>query len=101
MNEADGGPPQTICRSGLGFGGTWGPDGTILFSPVFGAGISAVPAAGGTPVLATDLVASRGDSAHLWPVFLPDGRHFVLIARNLDPEKSVIALGSLGSAETR
>jgi Tol biopolymer transport system component len=99
--EADGGPAQTICRSGLGFGGTWGPDGTILFSPVFGAGISAVPAAGGTPVLATDLVASRGDSAHLWPVFLPDGRHFVLIARNLDPEKSVIALAALGSKETR
>jgi eukaryotic-like serine/threonine-protein kinase len=99
--EADGGSPQTICRSGLGFGGTWGPDGTILFSPIFGAGISAVPAAGGTPVLATNLVAARGDSAHLWPVFLPDGRHFVLIARNFDPEKSVIALGSLGSKETR
>jgi serine/threonine protein kinase len=99
--EADGGPAQTICRSGLGFGGTWGPDGTILFSPVFGAGISAVPAAGGEPVLASSLVASRGDSAHLWPVFLPDGRHFVLIARNFDPEKSVIALGTLGSKETR
>ncbi len=99
--EADGGPAQTICRSGLGFGGTWGRDGTILFSPVFGAGISKVPAAGGTPVLATTLVPSRGDSAHLWPVFLPDGRHFVLIARNLDPDKSVIALGSLDSAETR
>jgi serine/threonine protein kinase len=99
--EADGGSPQTICRSGLGFGGTWGRDGTILFSPIFGAGISAVSAAGGEPRLATALVASRGDSAHLWPVFLPDGRHFVLIARNLDPEKSVIALGSLGSKETR
>ncbi len=99
--EADGGSPQTICRSGLGFGGTWGPDGTILFSPIFGAGISAVPAAGGEPVLATTLVAARGDSAHLWPVFLPDGRHFVLIARNLDPEKAVIALGTLGSHETR
>jgi eukaryotic-like serine/threonine-protein kinase len=99
--EADGGSPQTICKSGLGFGGTWGRDGTILFSPIFGAGISAVPAAGGAPVLATTLVATRGDSAHLWPVFLPDGRHFVVIARNFDPDRSVIALGSLGSTETR
>ncbi len=99
--EADGGTPQTICRSGLGFGGTWGPDGTILFSSAFGTGILAVSAAGGEPVAATAIVASRGDSAHLWPVFLPDGRHFVLIARNLDPEKSVIALAALGSTETR
>ncbi|HEY6065313.1 MAG TPA: protein kinase [Thermoanaerobaculia bacterium] len=99
--EADGGTPQTICRSGLGFGGTWGPDGTILFSSAFGNGILAVSAAGGEPVPATAVVASRGDSAHLWPVFLPDGRHFVLIARNFDPEKSVIALATLGSTETR
>jgi serine/threonine protein kinase len=99
--EADGGSSQTICKTGLAFGGSWSQDGTILFSPFFGTGIAAVSAAGGTPVQATDLVASRGDSAHLWPVFLPDGRHFVFMARNFDPENSVIMLGTLGSKETR
>jgi Tol biopolymer transport system component len=99
--EADGGSPQTICKSGLGFGGSWSRDGTIVFSSFFGTGIAAVPAAGGTPVPATTLATSRRDSAHLWPMFLPDGRHFIFMARNFDPENSVVILGSLGSTETR
>jgi eukaryotic-like serine/threonine-protein kinase len=99
--DSDGGSAQTICRSGLGFGGTWNRDGTILFSSAFGTEILQVPAAGGTPVPATALVASRGDSAHLWPVFLPDGRHFVFLARNFDPEKATIALASLGSKDSQ
>ncbi|HMA18259.1 MAG TPA: hypothetical protein VKS03_07455, partial [Thermoanaerobaculia bacterium] len=67
----------------------------------FGTGITSVPAAGGTPTPVTSLVHSRGDSAHLWPAFLPDGRHFVFLARNFDPDNAVILLGSLGSKETR
>ena len=99
--SAEGGAAQTICRAGLGFGGSWNRDGTIVFSSQFGARIESVPAAGGTPAPATEIQKSRGDSAHLWPAFLPDGRHFVFTARNFDPEKTVIALGSLDSKETR
>ena len=99
--DVGGGPAQTICESGIGMGGSWGSSGTIVFTSDFGTGLLAVSAAGGKPAPATTLDLARGDVAHLLPVFLPDGRHFVFAARNKDPEKSVIALGELGSMKTR
>jgi len=93
--SAEGGPAQTICDSGSVLGGAWGRDGTILFTPAFGAPIVAVPASGGTPKPVTALDAASGEVAHMFPDFLPDGRHFVFVARHLDPEKTEIRLGSL------
>ncbi|HET9793370.1 MAG TPA: protein kinase, partial [Thermoanaerobaculia bacterium] len=50
--EVSGGAVQTICEAPQGRGATWGPDGTIVFTPnVFGA-MERVPASGGTPVAA-------------------------------------------------
>jgi dipeptidyl aminopeptidase/acylaminoacyl peptidase len=60
-----------------------------------------VPASGGTPSPATVLDAKRGDAAHVYPDFLPDGNHFVFVARNVDPEKTVVCLGDLSSRETK
>ena len=94
---AEGGPVQTLCESGRGSNGTWSPQGTILFTREFGAPIVAVSATGGTPQPATVLDTARGDVAHFHPAFLPDGRHFLFMARNIDPEKTTILLGSLGS----
>lgn len=82
-------------------GGTWSRAGTILYAPAFGQPLFAVPATGGTPVAATAIEASRGDSAHLFPALLPDSRHFVFAARNLDPEKTTICLGGLGDPAVR
>jgi hypothetical protein len=45
---AGGGPAQTICDGGSGFVGSWGPAGTILFTPEFGTNIFAVAVSGGT-----------------------------------------------------
>ena len=72
-----GGEPQTICDAVGGGGATWNSDGVILFTPLFeGAGVYRVSAAGGTPTPVTTLDAAH-ESAHIWPTFLPDGRHFV------------------------
>jgi Tol biopolymer transport system component/predicted Ser/Thr protein kinase len=94
---ADGGPIQTICESVGGFSGAWSRQGTILFTDEFGAPIVAVPATGGSPQPVTALDAARGDVAHFAPAFLPDGRHFLFVARNIDPEKTSIMLASLDS----
>jgi len=94
---AEGGPVQTICPSGAGFSGTWSRQGTILFTEDFGGPIVGVPATGGTPRPVTTLDAARGDVAHFHPAFLPDGRHFVFVARNIDPEKTSVVLASLDS----
>ncbi len=98
---ADGGPVQTICESGGAFSGAWGRQGTILFTKEFGDPIVAVSAAGGTPRPVTALDPARGEVAHFHPAFLPDGRHFVFVARNLDPEKTSVVLASLDSKEVR
>jgi Tol biopolymer transport system component len=99
--DAEGGAIQTICESGSGFGASWSKDGRIVFGSNFGDGLMVVPASGGTPSPATTLDQSRGDATHSYPSFLPDGTHFVFVARNVDPEKTVIALGDLSSRETR
>jgi eukaryotic-like serine/threonine-protein kinase len=100
--DADGGTIQTICDgAGSGFGGTWGAGGTIVFGATFGGPLWRIPASGGTKTAATVLDRTRGDSAHLFPTFLPDGRHFVFAARNVDPVKSTLALADLESKETR
>jgi Tol biopolymer transport system component/predicted Ser/Thr protein kinase len=97
---ADGGPVQTICESGAAFSGAWSRQGTILFTKEFGAPIVAVPATGGTPRPVTAPDPARGE-AHFHPAFLPDGRHFVFVARDIDPEKTSVMLASLDSKEVR
>ncbi len=75
---ASGGPPFAICDAPNGRGGTWSGEDVILFSPRFdNTGLYRVSAAGGdaTPVTATD--SSRNETNHRWPLFLPDGKHFL------------------------
>ena len=76
----EGGSPLIIC-SGAGLrGGSWSPSGTILFVPGTGNPLFSVPDAGGTPVAITQLDQSLGELTHRWPVFLPDGKHFIYSA---------------------
>ena len=71
-----GGDPIAICDSpSASPGADWGPDGTILFSPVWISGLWKVPAAGGKPVQITTPDKSKGEAGHFWPRFLPDGKH--------------------------
>jgi serine/threonine protein kinase/Tol biopolymer transport system component len=99
--DAEGSAVQTICAPGPQMGGSWGADGRIVFSPGFGERLLVVPSSGGEPKPATNLDAARGDVGHFYPSFLPDSRHFVFVARNSDPEKTVLVLGDLDSKETR
>jgi eukaryotic-like serine/threonine-protein kinase len=80
--SVSGGPPSTICDVARGGTGTWGRDGVIVFSE-WGSGrvaLSRVPATGGKPSPATRLDAARKERWHAWPVFLPDGRHFLFMS---------------------
>jgi Tol biopolymer transport system component len=99
--SAGGGPIQTICESGGAFSGAWSRQGTILFEKEFGAPIVAVSAAGGAPRPVTALDPAGGELAHAHPSFLPDGRHFLFVVPNLDPEKTSVMLASLDSKEVR
>jgi Tol biopolymer transport system component len=64
----------------------------MLRSPLY-----RVSAAGGSATQITTLDASAGETSHRWPWFLPDGRHFLFLARNVQQEKSVVYVGDLES----
>jgi serine/threonine protein kinase/Tol biopolymer transport system component len=71
-----GGAVQTVCDAPNGRGGAWGSAGTIVFAPAPFSPLSKVSASGGAPEPATTFDASRGQTGHRFPSFLPDGRHF-------------------------
>jgi Tol biopolymer transport system component len=98
--DISGGSGQTVCDAPSNYSGAWSRDGTIIFSRGAASGLYRVPATGGTPIQLTTVDASRNEIEHIWPYFLPDGRHFLFLARNAQPENSAIYVGSLDSRET-
>jgi eukaryotic-like serine/threonine-protein kinase len=72
---AAGGPPESIAPATTFLGGSWNRADVILFADA--AGIFRVPASGGAPVPVTSVAGTTGGGAHLFPRFLPDGRHFL------------------------
>jgi len=100
-----GGPPQVICETPAGSSGAWGPDDVILIGQwegggriEGGGGVLRVSAQGGRPVVVTK--AANG-FRHLWPAFLPDGRHFLFLDHPLNGEKHAVNVGSLDSGDVR
>ena len=70
----------------------------MLFG-LFSGGLMRVPAAGGPPEEATKIDSGAGEIAHSWPQWLPDGKHFLYLARNASLAKSAIFAGEAGSAK--
>ena len=97
--DVAGGPVQTLGDATVG-GGTWNRDGVIILRST-GGGLARIPDTGGAPTLLTTLDKSRNEVLHAYPYFLPDGRHFLYLARNSQNEKSAIFVGSLDSKETK
>jgi eukaryotic-like serine/threonine-protein kinase len=97
--DVGGGPPLSICDAPDPRGGSWNRDGVILFEPQFREPIHRVSATGGTPVPVTGFDASRRETTHRWPFFLPDGRRFLFFSgshsTSADSELDAIFVGSL------
>lgn len=98
--DAAGGNPQVLAdASSDPRGGSWGKDGTILFSPTTTSPLFKVPATGGTATQVTELDNDQEQRSHRWPSFLPDGIHYLYFGRGGKSEAEGIYAGSLGSAE--
>jgi Tol biopolymer transport system component len=100
--SASGGPVRLVTDNvgpWTGYGGSWAPDGTIVFGRQ--AGLFRASADGGAVRPLTKL--PTGDWAHWWPSFLPDGRRFVFTAklwtRAAEASAQGIYLGSLDSPD--
>jgi eukaryotic-like serine/threonine-protein kinase len=87
--------------SGTWGGGTWGSDGTILFAPAADQPLFRISAASSPPSPVTALNKDLEEVAHVWPYFLPDGKHFIYRARSAKSEKSAMYVGLLGSNERK
>jgi Tol biopolymer transport system component len=79
--DADGGPPLGLCPAQTGKGGSWSPLGVIVFARSFNSEIYRVPAEGGEAAPVTKLDYDAQQNSHRFPVFLPDGEHFIYVAR--------------------
>src|ERR1700747_2966780 len=94
---------QIISDAPSGRGGTWNKDGVIVFTPDArsGVGLYRVSASGGALAPLSTLDKNRRELSHRWPMFLPDGTHYLYMATNFAGQKSVDAIfvGSLDSDE--
>ena len=101
----DGGPVQTLCDASTGRGGTWNKDGVILFTPsgTLGVGLYRISASSGTPTQVTVPDKTLNEDSNRWPLFLPDGIHYLYSAINLSGRRDLysIYVGSLNSNEKR
>ena len=95
----NGGPAQIIANAPASFGGSWSRDGVIIFCdgerPIY-----SVDAKGGTPRAVTRITPKK-EEAHRWPVFLPDGDHFIFLGDSPRTEEHHLKVGSLRDGSSR
>jgi eukaryotic-like serine/threonine-protein kinase len=97
--DIQGGPPQSIADyPGNLEGAGWNSDGVIIAGAT-NSPILRVPASGGqmTPITAL----APGESTHLWPQFLPDGKHFLYLRVSSDASKTGVYIGSIDAQPNR
>jgi len=97
-----GGSAITLADARDPRGGTWGRDGMILYATTGEGPIFRVAADGGRAAEVTALDTTLGESTHRYPVFLPDGRHFLYLARRGGTgagEEAAIYAADLGSPD--
>ena len=96
-----GGPTQTICAAGNGKGGSWNEAGQIVFAPEYNASLQVVAAVGGTPRTITEVNKDQGFDSHRHPQFMPDGHHFLYMARGAGGQDTELRLADLDGGPTR
>ena len=96
--DLGGGPPVALADAPIALGGSWSPNGTILFAPYERLRITKlmrVPATGG---VATEVPIGEGSPR--FPEFLPDGRRFLFSLRWTQDQNGVY-LGELDTPQVR
>ncbi|MEO8257576.1 MAG: protein kinase [Acidobacteriota bacterium] len=97
--DVSGGSPQLLADVGGVRGADWSRDGVLLLARLSDSVIVRVADSGGPVTPVTRLDPVRKESLHTWPVFLPDGKHFLYVAVAAKPEDSGVFLASLDSSD--
>ena len=98
-----GGTPQVLAPALAGRGGSWGSKDVIIFTPDVINPIWRINADGTGMAPVTDI--RTGEQTHRWPLFLPDGDHFLFWVGNFgnlkDDRVSGIYVSSLAGKERK
>ena len=103
---ASGGPTRKLADVLAARGGSWGNRNVILYTPDAGSAIWRVNSDGTGSAAVTHVVTGQvQDETQRWPVFLPDGNHFLYWNGNFsnvkDDRNSGIYASALDGKETR
>jgi eukaryotic-like serine/threonine-protein kinase len=77
--QRSGGIPEVIYSVPEIAQGAWGPDGSILFARAVNSPILRISLTDGAATPVTSLLP--GQVSQMWVQFLPDGKHFIYLAR--------------------
>ncbi|HYN43935.1 MAG TPA: protein kinase [Thermoanaerobaculia bacterium] len=98
---SEGGAVARLAPARDARGGTWSPNGTILFAPFATGPLLAISDRGGPTREVSGTREALGSGTHRFPQFLPDGEHFVYLDRSGRlgvGGRAGVMLGRLGAA---
>ena len=99
---AEGGAVRRLAEARDARGGTWSPNGTILFAPYQRGSLWTVSERGGKAVEVTT-TGKELLGTHRFPQFLPDGEHFIYLDRPAPygprTGASAVLVGRLGTTQ--
>jgi eukaryotic-like serine/threonine-protein kinase len=97
---ASGGVPQAITTAVDGRGGSWGKQGIVFTPDAVGWLFVVSPDGSGLAPLTDKVFDDAKEASHRWPLFLPDGDHFLFLSGTFtNATPSVIYLSSLSHKE--
>jgi serine/threonine-protein kinase len=101
--SVQGGAAVTLCDAPNDRGGSWGEDGTIVFTPDNLAALSEVSSAGGAPKALAALDKKAGEISQRWPQVLPGGGAVLFISNRNgnDFEDAEIVVYSISSGQRK
>ena len=101
--SVQGGAAVALCEAPNARGGSWGDDGTIVFTPDNRAALSKVSSAGGGPQPLTTLDTQAGEVTQRWPQVLPGSKAvlFTSSAHGNDYEDADIVVYSMASGQRK
>ncbi len=93
-----GGTPQVLATALAARGGSWGSKGVIIYAPNTQGQIWRVNVDGTGVAPVTQGIRTAEDQSHRWPLFLPDGNHFLFWTGNFENLKDDHSSGIYGSS---
>jgi len=100
--SAQGGAAVTLCDAPNDRGGSWGEDGTIVFTPDVQLPLSKVSSSGGTPEPLTTLDRQAGEITQRWPQVLSGGKAVLFTSSaNLDFRDADVVVYSMASGQRK